>query len=301
MIERLEMFIALANARHFGHAAEAMGVAQPTLSSAIRQLEDQLGVKLVNRGSRFQGLTAEGERVLAQALGIVAATRALRDEMRAVRSGLSGDLRIGVIPTALPMMVDLVAPYAARHPKVRLQILSRAASEIVDQIDRLELDAGVTYLDPEPARKLAKIPLYRESYRLLVSDRDALAGRADVTWAEVGAQPLCLLTRDMQNRRIIDRHLAEAGRPAAPMVESNSIIVLVSHVATGRWASVVPSKLAETFVAGGGLAVVPIAGAESGQQVGLVAALREPRTPLLAALLDEARRLSASQAVDRPA
>ncbi len=294
MIERLEMFIALANARHFGHAAEAVGVTQPTLSSAIRQLEDQLGVKLVNRGSRFQGLTPEGERVLAQALGIVAATRALRDEMRAVRSGLSGDLRIGVIPTALPMVVDLVAPYSARYPEVRVQILSRAASEIVDQIDRLQLDAGVTYLDPEPTRRLTQIPLYRESYELLVSDRDALAKRPSVTWAEVGALPLCLLTRDMQNRRIIDRHLAAAGRPAAPKVESNSIIVLVSHVATGRWASVVPAKLAATFVPGGGLAVVPILGSgdasDQGQLVGLVAAQREPRTPLLEALVEEARR-----------
>lgn len=95
MIDKLEMFIALANERHFGRAAEVCGVTQPTLSSAIRQLEDQLGVQLVFRGSRFQGLTPEGERVLERARGIVGDMRALRSEMKAVRSGLSGTLRLG--------------------------------------------------------------------------------------------------------------------------------------------------------------------------------------------------------------
>ena len=104
MIDKLEMFIALANERHFGRAAEAVGVTQPSLSGAIRQLEDQLGVQLVYRGSRFQGLTPEGQRVLDWARRIVGDMRALKDEMRSVHAGLSGNLRIGVIPTALPMV-----------------------------------------------------------------------------------------------------------------------------------------------------------------------------------------------------
>jgi len=78
MIDKLEMFIALANERHFGRAAEAVGVTQPSLSSAIKQLEDQLGVQLVFRGARFQGLTPEGQRVLDWALRIVGDTRTLR-------------------------------------------------------------------------------------------------------------------------------------------------------------------------------------------------------------------------------
>ncbi|MFN6979327.1 MAG: LysR family transcriptional regulator, partial [Gemmobacter sp.] len=94
MIERLEMFLALARERHFGRAAAACGVTQPTLSSAIRGLEDQLGVQLVWRGSRFQGLTPEGERTLDWARRITGDARALRDEMRARRSGLGGALVI---------------------------------------------------------------------------------------------------------------------------------------------------------------------------------------------------------------
>jgi len=98
LIDKLEMFMALAAEKHFGRAAEVCGVTQPTLSSAIKQLEDQLGVQLVWRGSRFQGLTPEGLRVLDWARRIVGDARTLREEMRAVREGLSGVLRIGVIP-----------------------------------------------------------------------------------------------------------------------------------------------------------------------------------------------------------
>jgi DNA-binding transcriptional LysR family regulator len=290
MIDKLEMFIALAHERHFGRAAQAIGVTQPSLSSAIRQLEDQLGVQLVHRGSRFQGLTPEGARVLDWSRRIVGDMRSLRDEMRAVHSGLSGNLRIGVIPTALPMIADLTAPFTARHPNVRVTILSRTSVEILAGIETLDLDAGITYLDNEPLGRVAQVPLYTEYYRFLCAPGSALALRKSVTWREVAAQPLCLLTADMQNRRIVNQHLAEAGAAVRPSVESNSTIALVAHVRSGGWASVVPMKLAEMFRAEG-LIAVPIVEPEAEHLVGLITARRDPQTPVLSALIDEASRL----------
>ncbi|NUB44955.1 LysR family transcriptional regulator [Fertoebacter nigrum] len=290
MIDKLEMFLALARERHFGRAAESCGVTQPTLSSAIKQLEDQLGVQLVFRGSRFQGLTPEGLRVVDWARRIVADMRGLKDEMRAVRSGLTGVLRIGVIPTALPMVADLTLPFTERHPHVRISVLSRTSAEILTGIEALELDAGITYLDNEPLGRVTQVPLYAEHYRLLCAPGTALAARAQVTWAEVAGVPLCLLTADMQNRRIVNQHLAEAGAVVAPSVESNSTIVLVSHVLSGRWASVVPKKLADLFTVGGRLVALPIVAPEAAHLVGLIAAHREPHTPILAALLEAARK-----------
>jgi DNA-binding transcriptional LysR family regulator len=290
MIDKLEMFIALANERHFGRAAEVCGVTQPTLSSAIRQLEDQLGVQLVYRGSRFQGLTPEGARVLEWARRMVSDMRALKAEMKAVRSGLSGTLRLGVIPTALPMVTDLTAPFLQRHPNVRVSILSRTSVEILAQIESLELDAGITYLDNEPLGRVAQVPLYTEFYRLLCAPGSPLAERQQVTWAELTDQPLCLLTSDMQNRRIVNQHLAEAGAAVTPQVESNSTIALIAHVQTGKWASIVPTKLAGLLLAGG-LVAVPIVEPEAEHLVGLVTARRDPLTPVLAALLAEAERL----------
>lgn len=291
MIDKLEMFIALANERHFGRAAEVCGVTQPTLSSAIRQLEDQLGVQLVFRGSRFQGLTPEGVRVLDWARRIVSDVRALKAEMKVVRSGLSGNVRIGVIPTALPMVAELTAPFILRNPNVRVSILSRTSVEILAEIESLELDAGITYLDNEPLGRVAQVPLYTEFYRLLCAPGTPLAGRARVTWAEVAEQPLCLLTSDMQNRRIVNQHLAETGASVVPQVESNSTIALIAHVMTGRWASVVPTELAKLALAGG-LVAVPIVEPEAEHLVGLIMARRDPLTPVLAALLAEAERLS---------
>src|SRR5215218_10580022 len=103
MIDKLEYFIALAREQHFGRAAESCGVTQPTLSAGIKQLEDAMGVLLVNRGSRFRSFTPEGERVLDWARRIVGDTRAMRQDIDALKRGLAGHIRIAAIPTALAM------------------------------------------------------------------------------------------------------------------------------------------------------------------------------------------------------
>ncbi|WP_102224232.1 LysR family transcriptional regulator [Acidimangrovimonas sediminis] len=291
MIDKLEMFMALAAERHFGRAAEVCGVTQPTLSSAIKQLEDQLGVQLVWRGSRFQGLTPEGLRVLDWARRIVGDARSLREEMRAVRAGLSGVLRLGVIPTALPMIARLTDRFTAAHPNVHLRIFSRTSAEILQEIEDLELDAGVTYLDNEPLGRVARVPLYSEGYRLLVSGRMDLAARDSIAWNELGEVPLCLLTPEMQNRRIVNHFLAEAGVAVSAPVESNSMIALLAHVATGRWASVVPEAMADLF-ASADFRAIPIRAPEVHSVVGLIAPWREPHTPLLEALLADAAKIA---------
>src|SRR5208337_5501068 len=104
MIDKLEYLIALAQAQHFGRAAEASGITQPTLSAGLKQLEEQLGVLLVNRGSRYQDFTPEGERVLDWARRIVGDARAMRQEVHALKHGLVGRLRIAAIPTTLAMV-----------------------------------------------------------------------------------------------------------------------------------------------------------------------------------------------------
>lgn len=292
MIDKLEMFIALAREGHFGRAAEAMGVTQPTLSSAIRALEDQLGVQLVFRGSRFRGLTPEGQRALTWARRIVVDVRSLRDDMRSARTGLSGDLRLGVIPTALPMVARLTTPLLARHPNLKVSILSRTSAEILGGIETLEFDAGITYLETLPQGRVVQVPLYAERYVLLCAANTDVAARATIGWREVAAQPLCLLTPDMQNRRIVEAHLAEAGAVAQPTVESNSAIALVAHVMTGRWSSVVPTDLAAMLTGDARLRAVPIVAPEAAHVVGLIAARHDPQTPLLDAVLSLAASLA---------
>src|SRR5205807_3902903 len=151
----------------------------------------RMGVLLVNRGSRFRGLTPEGDRVLDWARRIVGDERAIRQELESLRHGLTGRLRIAAIPTALAMTATLTTPFRQRHPNVQFTIMSRTSIEVLEQLDNLEIDSGVTYLDNEPLGRVSTVPLYRERYRLLTSADAPLGDRATVTWAEVAQVPLC--------------------------------------------------------------------------------------------------------------
>ena len=241
LIDKLEYLMALARERHFGRAAEACGVTQPTLSAGIKQLESELGVLLVQRGSRFIGLTPEGERALDWARRIVGDSRALRQEIKSLKHGLSGRLRIAAIPTALAMVAALTTPYRAKHPKVHFTIFSKTSIEIFTLLENLEIDAGITYLDNEPLGRVNVVPLYREHYLLITAKDSPLGNRTKVSWSEVAQIPLCLLTPDMQNRRIIEQLLRAAGgdSPADAGGQRNDCLVFAcSHRKMGECNSV---------------------------------------------------------------
>ena len=291
MIAKLEMFIAVAKEGHFGRAAESLGITQPTLSTGIKQLEESLGVQLIFRGSRYGGLTPEGARALVWARKLVGDARAFREEMRVSRHGLSGHLRLAVIPTALTWGAKLSARFAETHPKVRFTILSRTSSEILKMLENLEVDAGLSYVDNEPLGRMTTVPLYTERYMLVCHADNPLALQSAVTWADLAGENLCLLTPDMQNRRIINQCFMEADVTPDALVEANSTLVLAAHVEQGGWVTVLPSDMARFLATGKRLAVVPITGAHVEHKVGLVAPYREPHTPVLEALLRAAEGL----------
>lgn len=275
----------MAREKHFGRAAEACGVTQPSFSAAIRALEDIVGLPLVVRSSRFQGFTPEGEVMLDWARRITSDVRAMHEEVTSLRHGLRGVMRLAVIPTALAVVAELTTPFQALHPNVRFNVQSCTSAELLQRLMNAEIDAGITYLDSEPVAKTRIVPLYDERYYLLTAKDAPLGDREQVSWAEIAAIPLCLLTPDMQNRRIIDRLLAQAGGAIMPVLESNSILVLVSHVKTRRWACVLPEKLVGVFGLEDELTAIPIVQPEEVHKVGLVIAERSPLSPLTAALL----------------
>jgi DNA-binding transcriptional LysR family regulator len=295
VIDKLEFFITVAKEHSFSKAAEICGVTQPTLSAGIKQLEDMLGVLLVNRSSRFHGLTKEGERVLIWAKRIVSDARAMRIEVRTLREGLSGQLKIAAIPTALGFVSALTAPFLEKHPGVRFKVLSAPSTEILSMLDNLDIDAGLTYLDNEPLGRVRTVPLCTERYCLLTVAGNPLGDRDRVTWADVGQIPLCLLTPDMQNRRIVDTLMREAGGAPLTTLESNSVILLYDHVRAGHWATIMPERLAATLGVGEPVRAIPIVEPEAVHEIGLVVPLRDPVIPMVAALVAEARKLAASR------
>ncbi len=296
MIRQLEFMLALHRERHFGRASEACGVSQPTLSNGLKALEDALGVLLVQRSSKFLGFTPEGDRVVEWARRILGDVHGMREDLAALKVGLKGHIKLAVIPTALPVVARLTTQFHSRYPGVAFTILSRTSGEILRLLENLEIDEGLSYLDNEPVGLVRTVPLYDERYHLLTDTRSALAGRARVTWADVATLPLCLLTPDMQNRRIIEQRLREAGMQSSSMIESNSTTVLVSHVRTGLWSSVMSKVVADSLGLPESIASIPIVEPEISHSVGLIVAYREPTTPLVKALLAAARQM----AKDRP-
>jgi DNA-binding transcriptional LysR family regulator len=292
MIDKLELLLALARERHFGRAADSAGVTQPTLSSALKSLEDQFGVLIVERGSRFRCFTPEGERILDWARRIVGDTRAMRQEIDALKKGLSGHLRLAVVPTALPFVTELTVPIRQRYPAVCLSVLSMTSDLVMQKLENLEVDVGISYVDTEPPPRFEAVALYEEQYVLLVAPESPYAKREQITWAEAGQLPLCLLTRDMQNRRLIDRHLADAGVVQTPTLESNSMLVLYAHVRTGEWASILPARLAETLDRPSRLRPISLVQPTVIHKLGLVVTRREPHSPLVAAFIAHAKRIA---------
>ncbi|MFN3262352.1 MAG: LysR family transcriptional regulator [Pikeienuella sp.] len=292
MLDKLEMFIAVAREEHFGRAAESLGITQPSLSTGIKQLEEQLGVQLVFRGSRYGGLTPEGQTALVWARRIVGDARQLREEMRFKREGLSGRLRLAVIPTALTWAAWLAARFGEKHPNVRFTILSRTSVEILSMLDNLEVDAGISYLDNEPMGRVSTQPLYRERFMLVCAKDSPFAGRDSVGWGELRGERLCLLTPDMQNRRIINRNFAEAGVEPEAWIESNSTVVLMATVERGGCVTVLPEDSARFLASGKAVSLVPLEKPGPAHSVGLIAPWREPHTPVLDAMLRAARGMS---------
>lgn len=290
--------VALDRERHFGRAAEACHVTQPTLSAGIRALELRLGVPIVRRGPRYAGLTPEGERVLRWARRIVADHQDLQDDVARMRGEGVGTLRIGAIPTTLPMVARLTSPLLQRHPDVRIEVRSATAGEITSGLDAFELDAGISYLGgPSPADGLRVWPLYDERYLLVCPSAVVPAGRGGrdgtVGWADLDGLRLCLLSRDMQNRRILDEVLSRTGATPDVALETNSLTALLGHLRAG-WASVIAHPWLDLLAVPPGFAVLPLTEPVVTSPVGLLARDRDPQTPMVTALATLAGRVELS-------
>ena len=285
-LRQLEYLTALARERHFGRAAQACHVSQPALSAAIGKLERELGVALVHRQQRHAELTPEGRALLPWAQQTLASLDGLTAEAARLRHSLTGTLRLGVIPTALSAASLITGPLLRRHPDVRVEVRALSSIEIGRRLADHNLDAGVTYLDNEPLGAVVATPIYEERYLFLTQSEQPRG--ATIGWSELKGVPLCLLTRDMQNRRIVDAALLDAGVEAAARVEADSISALLSFARTG-WSCVT----AHTWIAlqgpPAGMRSLALTDPDITHTVGLVEPETELVHPIVHALREELR------------
>jgi DNA-binding transcriptional LysR family regulator len=291
-IRQLQYLVALAREKHFTRAAQACHVTQPTLSGRIRQLEQELGVPIVERGQRFHGFTPDGERVLKWAHAILDDWEALRQEIATLRNtsgALSGRLSVGVIPSALPMAGLITKAIHDRHPDVELVVLSQSSIDILRNLEDFSIDVGLTYLDNEPIEGMRSEAVYMERYCLLVRADHPLARAASVRWIDAAKESLCLLTPENQNRRIIDRAFRNVGCAPIPTLETNSVINLCANVHLMGLAGVIPEYFLEVIGPISDVRAIPLCDPLVEHSVGLVAVDRDPVSPLVLAAFECAK------------
>lgn len=300
MIRQLQYLVALAREEHFARAAESCGVSQPTLSAALRQLEEDLGTAIVERGNRFRGFTAEGEVVLRWARRILADERSLKQDLDASRGILGGRLRLGVIPSANAIAPRLTTSFARQHPLIAIDETESTSDEILRNLSIFDLDAAITYIDNEPLERVRALPISIERYVLVLPESSPLAELSAVSWAQAATLPLCLLRPDMQNRRIFESVFAEARVTPVVRVEVSSMMAKQCYLESGYWSSIMPENLTHRLDGLPGMRVVPLVEPEITKTVGLVIAHRDPIPALIQAFWTHVERLDLRSAFSSP-
>ena len=249
LLSSLRYLVALHEHRHFGRAAQACHITQPALSNALRALEAEFKVVIVKRDRAFAGFTPEGERVLASAQRMLHEQALLQQELGSQTDQPQGALRIGAVPTAMPIVARFAAMLQARHAGIRPAVLSMSSDELEQGLADLSIDLALGYTERMGLRdtRLVAWPQYTEHYFLLrraaVPHPQGLQRGPTITWQAAGQLPLCLLTPDMYNRTIVDAAFAAAGVWVQPAIETNSILTLAHSVLAGSVCSVMPGAL----------------------------------------------------------
>ncbi|KDM90559.1 LysR family transcriptional regulator [Photobacterium galatheae] len=289
-IKQLKYLIALDQTRHFGQAAALCHITQPTLSMRIRNLEDELDLVLITRGQRFEGFTEEGERILAWARTLLAAHDGLQAEAASCRGQLVGSLRLGMVPLASLNPMQLLEPLSKRYPELNFQLSSLTSEQVIDQLNRNQLDLGFCYLDQVDTQFFDVIRLTATSMGLLHDIRHFQFDDAALSWEAVARQPLGLLTKGMHYRQSIDLSFRSHDIDPHTILESDSTFQLIQAVNAGICCAIMPLRSGIEAM-NEHLNIVPITDAVIHSPLGLVMRRSEPRSALAEKCFTEAKEI----------
>jgi len=192
-LTELRYIVAVARERHFGRAAEACFVSQPTLSVAIKKLEEELDVKLFERGANEVSVTPLGEEIVRQAQSVIEQAASIKEIAKRGKDPVSGPLRLGVIYTIGPYLLpDLVKQAIERVPQMPLVLQENFTVKLLDMLRTGELDAAIM-AEPFPDTGLAVAPLYDEPFMVAVPTSHPLAKRKRISAEELKKETMLLL------------------------------------------------------------------------------------------------------------
>lgn len=276
-------------------------MSQPALSASIAKLERELGVTLINRGRNFEGLTAEGERLVLWARRILAEKDGFKSELAAVQSGITGTLRLGVEPTASTTLALPVAAFCAAHPLARVEIESRLSeTELQRRLRDFEFDAVIAQFNPDEGPGFQVVPLYEEQYVVVAPDNRLMPHSPVVTWADAAQLPLALLTPDMRIRQVIDKAFTRNGIEPNHQVETDSVASLYALVGAGNCATIVPHTWLHALPVIGTASIARLTKPDIRAQISVAINAATPGSIAARAFVEAAKSLALNKAFDRP-
>lgn len=292
-LRQMEYLVALDREKHFGRAAEACRISQPALSQALRSVEVEFGVPIVDRQPHgFHDFTREGKLILEWIRRMLAEHDVLVQKIDRVNSrGYSGHIRLGVIPVATPMVSLLTTAFYRAHPAVTVSVYSMNYLDIERGLEKFEIEVGINYIGAGAENSHRNYFLYDENYYLLAPKNHPLAQRDTISWREAAALPLCLLTPEMQNRKIVDQIFKDVGVAPLTVIQTNCAVTLCSHVRSEQWSTIVPQSFLYLLGEWAQLHAIPLVAPVATNAIGLVVGERHPMPPLIHAFVETVQSL----------
>ena len=285
-LRQFEYLIALEKEGHFGRAAERCHVSQPSLSSALQQLEAELDVPIILRHQRYQGFTPEGERVVSWAKRLLADRKSMLEELAIMRRNLTGRIRIGAMPTSSPVLPRINQLFSALYPSVEVDIQFLGSDKLINELHNFELDVGITYLEGTSLKKLNTMVLYEEQLSLMIPQKMLSEKQKSISWAQAAELRLGLLSPNMREREVMDEAFERVGCNPTPNLECNSIFQLAFHVMQGDIATIVPNGFSRTNDAFPGTREIELVDPVISKPVGLIWEKVVPPPPMAQAMAD---------------
>lgn len=286
-LKQLRYFEALARHGHFGRAAAACAISQPALSVQIRELEEALGAPLFERGARRARLTALGEDVARRVRGILGAVEELDDVTRAGGQGLTGRLRLGVIPTIGPYLLPrVVAALSRAHPGIDFHVRETLTERLIGEMLDGRLDTAIVAL-PVSERTLTEVPLFEERFVLVRPAQDA--GKPVPDAEDLREMRLLLLEEGHCFR---DQALSFCNlRTAAPReaLDASSLSTLVQMVGAGVGVTLIPEMAVPVETRSAEVSVARFRAPEPSRRVGMIWRRTSPLAPQLERLAEVVR------------
>lgn len=274
----LRYLVAVAEHKHFGRAAEACFVSQPTLSTQLKKLEDTLGVTLIERTNRQVMLSPAGEQIVEQAQKVLREVNTLTAMAEQFRDPLGGEFRLGIIPTVAPYLLPkILGPIRRAFPNLRLQLTEAQTSQITRMLKQGDLDAILLAL-PLNEENITELELFDEPFLFAAAKQHPKAKQAEVTLADLEEEEVLLLEdghclRD-QALDVCNAHKAVENTA----FRATSLETLRQMVAANAGITLMPELAVQK---GGGVNYLPFAGKPPYRVIGLCWRTTSTRGPLL--------------------